>query len=236
MTYVDGFLVAVPTANKEQYREHAEAALPMFKGYGATRMVEGWGDDVARGEVNDLYGAVEARDDETVLFSWIEYPDKATRDAAYKQMEADPAMKDMPEMPFDGKRMVWSGFETLHEEGSGGKPGYVDGVVLPVPKDKKDEYRDFCKTVDAAFREHGATRIVDGWGDDLMVGKQTDFHRATHRKDDETVVFSWIEWPDKATRDAAWEKLMKDERMANHDRPFDGKRMMFGGFVPVVDA
>jgi len=236
MTYVDGFLVAVPTANKEQYREHAEAALPMFKGYGATRMVEGWGDDVPRGEVNDLYGAVEAKDDETVLFSWIEYPDKATRDAAYKQMEADPAMKDMGDMPFDGKRMVWSGFETLHEEGSGGKPGYVDGVVLPVPKDKKEEYRDFCKTVDAAFREHGAMRIVDGWGDDLMVGKQTDFHRATHRKDDETVVFSWIEWPDKATRDAAWEKLMKDERMANHDRPFDGKRMMFGGFVPVVDA
>lgn len=236
MTYVDGFLVAVPTANKEQYREHAEAALPMFKGYGATRMVEGWGDDVPRGEVNDLYGAVEAKDDETVLFSWIEYPDKVTRDAAYKQMEADPAMKDMGDMPFDGKRMVWSGFETLHEEGSGGKPGYVDGVVLPVPKDKKEEYRDFCKTVDAAFREHGAMRIVDGWGDDLMVGKQTDFHRATHRKDDETVVFSWIEWPDKATRDAAWEKLMKDERMANHDRPFDGKRMMFGGFVPVVDA
>ncbi|MHA3840470.1 DUF1428 domain-containing protein [Sphingomonas aestuarii] len=236
MTYVDGFLVAVPTANKEQYREHAEAALPMFKGYGATRMVEGWGDDVPRGEVNDLYGAVQARDDETVLFSWIEYPDKATRDAAYKRMEADPAMKDMADMPFDGKRMIWSGFEMLHEEGSGGKPGYVDGVVLPVPRDKKEAYRDFCRTVDAAFREQGATRIVDGWGDDLMVGKQTDFHRATHRKDDETVVFSWIEWPDKATRDAAWEQLMKDERMANHDRPFDGKRMMFGGFVPVVDA
>lgn len=236
MTYVDGFLVAVPTANKEKYREHAEGAVPMFKGYGAIRMVEGWGDDVPCGEVNDLYGAVDARDDETVLFSWIEYPDKATRDAAYKQMETDMATKDMPEMPFDGKRMVWSGFETLHEEGSGGKPGYVDGVVLPVPKDKKEEYRDFCKTVDAAFREHGAMRIVDGWGDDLMVGKQTDFHRATHRKDDETVVFSWIEWPDKPTRDAAWEQLMKDERMANHDRPFDGKRVMFGGFVPVVDA
>ena len=236
MTYVDGFLVAVPTANKDVYREHAEGAWPMFKGYGATRMVEGWGDDVPRGEVNDMYGAVQAKDDETVLFSWIEYPDKATRDAAYKQMEADPAMKDMPEMPFDGKRMIWSGFEMLHEEGTGAKPGYVDGVVLPVPTDKKDAYRDFCKTVDAAFREHGATRIVDGWGDDLMVGKQTDFHRATHRKDDETVVFSWIEWPDKPTRDSAWEKLMKDERMANHDRPFDGKRMMFGGFVPVVDA
>lgn len=236
MTYVDGFLVAVPTANKDVYREHAEAALPMFKGYGATRMVEGWGDDVPRGEVNDLYGAVEAKDDETVLFSWIEYPDKATRDAAYKQMEADPAMKDMGDMPFDGKRMVWSGFELLHEEGSAGKPGYVDGVVLPVPTAKKDAYLDFCRTVDAAMMEVGATRVVDAWGDDLMVGKQTDFHRASHRKDDENVVFSWIEWPDKPTRDAGWEKLMKDERLSAHDRPFDGKRMMFGGFVPVVDA
>ncbi|WP_448501789.1 DUF1428 domain-containing protein [Sphingomonas sp.] len=236
MTYVDGFLVAVPTANKEQYREHAEGALPMFKRYGATRMVEGWGDDVPRGEVNDLYGAVQAKDDETVLFSWIEYPDKATRDAAYKQMEADPAMKELGEMPFDGKRMVWSGFEMLHEEGKGDKPGYVDGVVLPVPKDRKEEYRNFCRMADAAFREQGATRIVDGWGDDLMVGKQTDFHRATHRKDDETVVFSWIEWPDKATRDAGWAALLQDPRLSGHDRPFDGKRMMFGGFVPVVDA
>ena len=236
MTYVDGFLVAVPTANKEKYRQHAEEAVPMFKGYGATRLVEGWGDDVPRGEVNDLYGAVQAKDDETVLFSWIEYPDKAARDAAYSKMEADPALANMPEMPFDGKRMVYSGFELLHEEGQGGKPGYIDGVVMPVPTANKDAYRDFCKTADAAMIEAGATRVVDAWGDDLMVGKQTDFHRAAHRKDDESVVFSWIEWPDKATRDAGWEKLMQDERLAGNDRPFDGKRMMFGGFQPIVDA
>ncbi len=106
MTYVDGFLVAVPNANKEAYRQQAEGAVPMFKRLGATRLVEGWGDDVPRGEVNDLYGAVQARGDETVLFSWIEYPDKATRDEAGRKMMEDPRMEDMPEMPFDGQRMV----------------------------------------------------------------------------------------------------------------------------------
>jgi uncharacterized protein YbaA (DUF1428 family) len=236
MGYIEGFLAAVPTANKDDYRQHAESALPIFKDLGAKRMVEGWGDDVPRGEVNDLYGAVQAKDDETVLFSWIEYPDKAARDAANKAMMEDTRFAEMPEMPFDGQRMVFSGFETLYDQGTGGKPGYVDGVVLPVPADKKDAYRDFSAGSTEAFLENGATRVVEAWGDDLMEGKVTDFHRATQRKDGETVVFSWIEWPDKATRDAGWEKLMQDERLSNHDRPFDGKRMMFGGFVPIVDA
>ncbi len=236
MTYFDGFLVPVPSVKKGAYRELAEKTWPMFERGGATRMVEAWGDDVPRGEVSDLYMAVEAKDDETVVFSWIEYPDKPTRDAAYKQMEADPAMQDMAEMPFDGKRMIWSGFELLHQEGAGGTAGYIDGVVLPVPADKKDAYLDYCKAADAAMLEAGATRVVDGWGDDLLEGKQTDYHRATHRKGDETVVFSWIEWPDKQTRDKGWERLMQDERLSGHDRPFDGKRMMFGGFVPIVDA
>ena len=236
MTYFDGFLVPVPSGNREAYREQAEAAWPMFERGGATRMVEAWGDDVPRGEVNDLHMAVEATDDETVVFSWIEYPDKATRDAAYKHMESEHSEGDMPEMPFDGKRMIWSGFELLHAEGEGGTPGYVDGVILPVPAGKKDSYLEFCKTADAAMVEAGATRVVDGWGDDLMEGKQTDYHRATHRKEDETVVFAWIEWPDKETRDKGWEKLNDDERLAGPDRPFDGKRMMFGGFVPIVDV
>jgi uncharacterized protein YbaA (DUF1428 family) len=235
MTYVDGFLVAVPTANKEAYREQAESAAGMFRKHGVTRLVECWGDDVPRGEVNDMYGAVQAKDDETVLFSWVEYPDRATRDAAHSKMHEEMG-GDMPDMPFDGKRMVWSGFDIIHDDGAVTKAGYVDGVVLPVPVAEKDAYRDFAVRTAAAFREQGATRVVDAWGDDLMEGKLTDFHRASHRKDDETVVFSWVEWPDKAVRDAAWEKLMSDERLSSHDRPFDGKRMIFGGFHPIVDA
>ena len=236
MTYFEGFLAAVPTANKDVYRNHAQEALPVFKRLGANRMVEGWGTDVPRGELNDLYGAVQAKDDETVVFSWIEYPDKSTRDAANKGMMEAPEFENMPEMPFDGQRMIWSGFDVVHEEGPGGRPGYIDGVILPVPEGRKADYLKFCADAAAPFLERGATRVVDGWGDDLMEGKQTDFHRAAHRKDGETVAFGWVEWPDKETRDKGWEALMGDERLSSPDRPFDGKRMMFGGFVPVVDA
>lgn len=235
MTYVEGFVVAVPTANKDAYRDHAQGAVPMFKRLGATRLVEGWGEDVPRGKVNDLYGAVDARPDETVLFSWIEYPDRATRDEAGRKMMEDPAMQDMPEMPFDAKRMIWSGFEVVHEAGPGGKPGYIDGVIMPVPEAEKEAYRQFCAVVAAPFIEQGATRVVDGWGDDLMQGKQTDFHRATRREDGETVAFGWVEWPDKQTRDTAWQALTGDERLSAEGRPFDGKRMIFGGFAPIVD-
>jgi uncharacterized protein YbaA (DUF1428 family) len=235
MSYVDGFLVAAPTENKDAYRDFAIQAWPLFHEFGATRMVEGWGDDVPHGKLNDYYGAVQAKEDETVLFSWVEYPDKTTRDAAGKKMMADPRMEAMGEMPFDGKRMIYSGFALLHEEGPGGQPGYVDGVVLPVPTANKEQYHVYCRTLDPLFIEKGALRVVDTWGDDLMEGKQTDFHRAVLREEGETVVFSWIEWPSKEVRDAGWEALMQDPRL-KIAQPFDGKRLMYGGFVPVVDV
>lgn len=236
MTYVDGFLVAVPTANKQKYTDHAESALPLFKEFGVARMVEGWGDDVPRGEVNDLYGAVQAKDDEAVLFSWVEYPDKATRNAAGEKMMNDPRMKAIHDMPFDGQRMVYGGFELLHEDGPGGACGYIDGVVTPVPETQKDAYRAYCAAVDEAFLEHGATRVVDTWGDDISDGKVTDFRRTVKAEPGEAVAFGWVEWPSKQVRDAAWEKLMSDERLAPSDqRPFDGKRMVFGSFTPLVD-
>lgn len=114
MPYIEGFVAAVPTANKEKYIEQARQATAYFKGLGATRIVECWGDDVPTGEVTDFYKAVQAREDETVIFSWIEYPDKATRDAANEKMAAD-SETDM-EMPFDAKRMFWGGFEPVVSE------------------------------------------------------------------------------------------------------------------------
>jgi uncharacterized protein YbaA (DUF1428 family) len=112
--YIEGFVAAVPTANKEKYIEHAREATAYFKSLGATRLVECWGDDVPKGEVTDFYKAVQAKEDETVIFSWVEYPDKATRDAANEKMAAD-SDTDM-EMPFDGKRMFWGGFEPVVSE------------------------------------------------------------------------------------------------------------------------
>ena len=114
MPYIEGFVAAVPTANKEQYIEQARKAAAYFKSLGATRLVEGWGDDVPKGEVTDFYKAVQAREDETVVFSWVEYPDKATRDAANEKMASD-SNADM-EMPFDSKRMFWGGFEPVIDD------------------------------------------------------------------------------------------------------------------------
>ncbi|MTH62831.1 DUF1428 domain-containing protein [Paracoccus shanxieyensis] len=116
MTYYSGFLLAVPTANKQAYIDHAKMAAPMFKRLGAIRLIENWGVDVPRGKVTDFYMATQAKDDETVVFSWIEWPDRVTADAAYAKMMDDPEMQKMPEMPFDGMRMMWGGFEPVVDE------------------------------------------------------------------------------------------------------------------------
>jgi len=114
---------------------------------------------------------------------------------------------------------------------------YIDGVVLAVPTANRKKFISQACDTDAAFIEHGALRVLECWGDDVPTGKLTDFRRAVQAKDDETVVFSWIEWPDKDTRDAGMAKAMKDPRlnMEAHPMPFDGKRMIFGGFAPVVE-
>ena len=111
---------------------------------------------------------------------------------------------------------------------------YVDGFVIAIPKSNKQAFTQHANTADAVFLELGATRILECWEDDVHDGKLTDFRRAVQAKPDEAVAFSWVEWPDKATRDTAWGKIMEDERMKPGDMPFDGKRMMWGGFEPVV--
>ncbi|WP_404336985.1 DUF1428 domain-containing protein [Sphingomonas sp. MMS12-HWE2-04] len=113
---------------------------------------------------------------------------------------------------------------------------YIDGFVAPVREEKKQAYLDMAAKAAPIFREYGALRVVEGWGNDLPHGKTTDFFLAVKAEDGENVVFSWIVWPDKATRDAGWEKVMADERMKPEgDMPFDGKRMFWGGFDPIVD-
>lgn len=120
MTYVEGFIAAVPTANKDAYLQHAREAAAFIKDCGASRMVESWGDDLPDGKVTDFRKAVQAKDDETVAFSWFEYPDRAARDAANEKMMSDPRMKEMgATMPFDGQRMIWGGFETILDERKG---------------------------------------------------------------------------------------------------------------------
>jgi uncharacterized protein YbaA (DUF1428 family) len=132
----------------------------------------------------------------------------------------------------------------VHEGGQLGRPyrrgfamSYIDGFVIAVPNANRQPFIDHAANFDPIFVEYGAIRVVECWADDVPDGKVTDFRRAVQATQDESVVFSWVEWPDKATRDAGMAKLMEDPRMPGMgEMPFDGKRMIFGGFVPVVSV
>lgn len=114
MAYIDGFVAAVPNANREAYRKHAEDAAKVFKEYGAEQVMECWGDDVPEGKVTSFPMAVQRMDDETVVFSWIVWPSKEARKTAWDKVMADPRMQpDKNPMPFDGKRLIYGGFEPI---------------------------------------------------------------------------------------------------------------------------
>mgnify|MGYP000639411725 CR=1 FL=1 len=115
MPYIEGFLAPVPEDKRDEYLAFSKKSAPLFKEIGVTRLVECWGDDIAKGKQTDFYRAVDAQDGETVVFSWMEYPDKAARDAAYEKMENHPGFAEMGEMPFDGKRMIFSGFQPIFD-------------------------------------------------------------------------------------------------------------------------
>ena len=114
---------------------------------------------------------------------------------------------------------------------------YIDGYLLPVPAGKKDAYRALAEKAAPIFREHGALRVVECWGDELPRGKNTDFFMAVKAEDGENVVFSWVEWPSKDARDEGMRRFMADERLKfMSDMPVDGKRMVWGGFSLLVDT
>lgn len=240
MAYLDGFVIAVPSANRDKFVAHAREADPAFVEAGATRIFECWGADVKKGHTTDFQGAVTARDDEEIVFSWIEWPDKATRDAAFARM-MDPANRDPrmdPEknpMPFDGQRMIFGGFEPIVTHGSPGEGEYVQGFIVPVPENRRDDYRKMADEAWVMFKGYGATSVVEAWGDDVAEGKQTDFYRAVKAEPGEKIVFSYMTWPSREVCDAAGEKMQNDPAMQMpDDMPFDGKRMVYGGFEPVV--
>ncbi|MDG6347768.1 DUF1428 domain-containing protein [Luteimonas sp. 8-5] len=114
---------------------------------------------------------------------------------------------------------------------------YIDGCVIAVPDANRGKFIEYARQFDPMFIEFGAIRVIECWGDDVPDGKVTDFRRAVQAKEGESVVFSWIEWPDKATRDAGMEKMMEDPRMdmEKNPMPYDGKRMIYGGFAPVFE-
>jgi uncharacterized protein YbaA (DUF1428 family) len=116
MHYVDGFVAAVPTANKQKYLKHVQDAAIVFKEHGALKLVECWGDEVPEGKITSFPMAVKCQPDETVVFSWLIWPSKAVRDTAMEKIMQDSRMQpDVNPMPFDGKRLIYGGFEMIFE-------------------------------------------------------------------------------------------------------------------------
>jgi uncharacterized protein YbaA (DUF1428 family) len=115
---------------------------------------------------------------------------------------------------------------------------YIDGFVLPLKNESLDEYTELAEMFAKKALNHGAIGSLEAIGDGLEHGHTTDFYRAVQAQDGENVVFSFVVWPDKATRDAGWEKIMADPEMqpGAQPMPFDGKRMFWGGFKPFVST
>lgn len=115
---------------------------------------------------------------------------------------------------------------------------YVDGFVAAVPTARREEYEAHVKSAAVVFKEHGAIRVMECWGDDVPEGDVTSFPKAVQKKDNETVCISWVVWPSKEARDAGLEKVFTDERMApeSNPMPFDGKRLIYGGFETLLEV
>ena len=237
MSYFQGFVIPVKPDKKDAYRAMAAKVAPVFAEYGAVRIVECWEEDVADGKRTDLRRAVAAEPGEKIVFSWITWPDRATCDAAAEKLMADDRMQSDGEMPFDGKRMIYAGFEPVFARADSDAPaGYVDGVVGPAPGDGKATFTDHSEKLDSYFLDKGALRVTDGWGADVPDGKVTDFKRAVAAEAGEQVIFGWIEWPDKATRDAAFADMMQNPELTQIKPGFDMQRAIFGGFTPILDT
>jgi len=240
MPYYDGFVAAVPTANKDKFLDHARTGDPFFIEHGATRVVECWGDHVTHGQVTDFYRAVAAHEDETILFSWVEWPDKATRDKAAAAMfnpeNVDPRIDpEKNPMPFDGKRLIYGGFETIVREGDHSSVPYVQGFMVPVPTEKREAYATMAAEAWSMFAGYGAQAVLEAWGDDVPRGEVTDFYRGVNATADESVVFSYMIWPSREVCEKAMQSMMEAEMPGGMEMPFDGKRMVWGGFQPILE-
>jgi uncharacterized protein YbaA (DUF1428 family) len=241
MAYFDGFVIPVPGSAREDFVRHARTVDPAFLEHGAVRVVECWGADLPPGKTTDFQRAVAAQDNETVALAWIEWPDKASRDAGMAKisslMGTDPRMSaEANPVPFDGARMIFGGFEPIVTNGDPAGGEYIQGFIVPVPAARREEYRKMAHDAWEMFAGYGAIGVVEAWGDDVPHGKQTDFYRAVKAEPGESIVFSYMAWPSRSVCDAAAQKMQSDPDMKMpDDMPFNPQRMVFGGFDPVVD-
>ena len=243
--YIDGLVFAVPTANKQAFIDYAKRSDSFLEGY--IRIGYGWEDELLEGQLTDFRKSVQAKTDESIIFVWIEWPDKATRNLEHQNMQARlkseaTFINEIP--PFDGARMLSGGFETIidfettiHNKKGDFKMSYFDGFLFAVKSENKEAFIDYANRANSLIE--GCTRIVYALEDDLQDGQVTDFRMAVQAKDDEAVVFGWEEWPDKEARNKGHE-LMADyleshETLGKEIPPFDELRMVFGGFETIIE-
>ena len=112
---------------------------------------------------------------------------------------------------------------------------YIDGFVAPVPSANKQRYIEHARQAGEVFKEHGAIKLVECWGDDVPPGQQTSFPKAVQCREDETVVFSWVVWPSREARERGMELIASDSRMEENPMPFDGSRLIYGGFQMILE-
>ena len=243
MSYVSGFVAAVPTANKADYIKFCISTAQGLKKLGALQVVECWEAHVPSGKVTSFPDAVKKKPDESVVFSWVVWPSKAMSDSANEKMQAG----GIPELdfnknppPFDTTRMIHGRFEPVLNTGdvAGDALPYVHGFAAAVPTANKAKYIQHCELAAKATKRLGALQTVECWGVDIPPGKVTSFPDAVKQKPDESVVFSWILWPSKAAGDAAMKKLealeVPELDPEKNPMPLDGTRVIIGEFEMVV--
>ena len=240
MAYLDGFVAPVPTHKQQAFLDHAARMDAAFIRHGATRVVECWGDDLAHGTVTDFTRAVQAGDDETVVFSWIHWPDKTTRNRAWAAM-MDPANPDAAmdparnPPPFDGKRMIFGGFEPLLTRDEHGAFPYVQGFLTPAPSTGREAYAAAAQEGWTMMEGLGALGVLEAWSDDVPRGSRTDCYRAVNASEDEAVVFSYVIWPSREICQQAATRMAEMDMPEGMALPFDPARMIYGGFQPIFD-
>ena len=246
MAYIHGFVAPVPTANKKAYIEFTRGTAAALKRLGAVQAVECWGVDVPPGKLTSFPLAVKAKAEETVVFSWTLWKSKEDADAVEAKMRAG----EIPEFdfkknppPFDGKRLIYGGFEPVVDVGEVKDDAgllYVTGFVWACPVAIKEKYIAFNTSMAEAMLKLGALKVMDCWGVDVPEGEVTSFPMAVKRKPDEAVVFAWAMWPSKAVADAAIAKMQAGEAEMPEIKPdesdavFDASRMIHAGFEMVV--
>ena len=239
MNYVDVFVAPIPATNKDDYIEMARAMSALFTDHGALRLVAAWGDDVPEGKLTSFPLAVQRQGDEVVAFSWIQWPSQAARSQGMAQARADARMQQIT-LPGDRQRIIFASFQTVVDEqlraAAASEQKYLDAFVAAVATGKRAAYIQSAHDFMPIFQRHGALHTVEAWGDAVAPGKVTSFPQAVQLREDEAVVVSWVAWPTRAARNACMAAMMNDPEMQNMDMPFDGQRMIYGGFEVVVDS